>query len=698
MVKLSFNPAVTMLQKKQSPKQQAALMPQNNIQQGQTQSLPFESLKGHSLALRPVISFTSNGVREQFMKPEKMLSTKGAGVNTLYKPFSQFDKECKDIASHVSADIDMIYTYPKGSKPELVAYNFANMLSNKEFEDLNANNTEVILWDPHKQIMKNFIRPGKDAGHPRLNSQEANDMRQMYDQNPSLEFADTLKKFATEEMKIDRGNRTDTDHRVVFVKDMNWFLHELEQLKAYTQDDVPAGALFGSELMKGTTFIGFMDDGVYQENFKSTSPNNQLNATGRQWVENFDIKHVRQPNVQEAVEMVDTLLNQCQITKYEYTGQFANDVKFDKEGIEKAVKFVSNSRGTFPEDVANLLTLVAGEKVNKESSIGLVKVQSADVSQYIANHPDIKLNKIDEANSLQFKVVTSTQTSFKDVGGAEKAKEELKDLVDFLKNPEKYKEAGAQIPKGYLLHGPPGTGKTLLAEAVAGEANVPFVSVSGSEFVEMFVGVGAQRVRELFNTGEKVAISEAEKRGDNHKVAVIFIDELDSLGRARENSGASNREDDQTVSQLLTELNGFQSKDNDVSVVVIGATNRIDLIDDALRRPGRFEIPVEVGIPKKTEDRMQIIEAHARKKRFESDAQKQELIKYTAEKTDGFTGADLKAVMNKAAIYAVKEDRTTLSKQDLDKAISFFQESKKETDIKGSKESIGFIKPGFFKN
>ncbi|TSC83473.1 MAG: cell division protease FtsH [Parcubacteria group bacterium Gr01-1014_17] len=242
------------------------------------------------------------------------------------------------------------------------------------------------------------------------------------------------------------------------------------------------------------------------------------------------------------------------------------------------------------------------------------------------------------------------KVSFKDVAGAKEAKEELKEIVDFLKNPKKFLDIGAQIPKGVLLMGASGTGKTLLARAVAGEANVPFFSISGSEFVEMFVGVGASRVRDLFNMAKKAAPS------------IIFIDEIDAVGRVRGTGvGGGNDEREQTLNQILVELDGFEPTDR---LVVMAATNRPDVLDPALVRPGRFDRRVVVDLPDR-EDREEILKIHARGKPLFEDVN----LRVIAERTPGFSGADLYSLMNEGAILAARENRTKVTQYDLIRSI-----------------------------
>ena len=242
-----------------------------------------------------------------------------------------------------------------------------------------------------------------------------------------------------------------------------------------------------------------------------------------------------------------------------------------------------------------------------------------------------------------------TNITFKDVAGLEEEKTELIEIVDFLKKPEKFYEMGAKIPKGILLYGKPGTGKTLIAKAIAGEAGVPFISMSGSEFIEMFAGLGASRVRKLFEKAKKIA------------PCIVFIDEIDAIGARRTSSSGAESENNQTLNQLLVEMDGFETNQ---TVIVLAATNRPEMLDKALLRPGRFDRQITIAAPD-AKGREEILKIHAKNKKFAKDINFEDIAGDTA----GFTGAELANVLNEAAIIATIKKHKEIQMQDLDDAV-----------------------------
>jgi len=259
-------------------------------------------------------------------------------------------------------------------------------------------------------------------------------------------------------------------------------------------------------------------------------------------------------------------------------------------------------------------------------------------------------SRVSRMGSMTLKSEDDIKVTFDDVAGNHEALESMQELIDFIKNPEKYAQYGARLPRGVILYGPPGTGKTLLAKAVAGEAGVPFYAVSGSDFVQIYVGVGASRIRELFKKAR-----EAQK-------CVIFIDEIDALGKKRESGveGGGNDEREQTLNALLSEMSGFQENEG---IVVIAATNRLDTLDEALLRPGRFDRHIEVGLPD-VNARLEILKLHSINKPIGDDVDLEELARQTVY----FSGAKLESLMNEAAIFAARRNSGKIEKQDIERA------------------------------
>ena len=244
---------------------------------------------------------------------------------------------------------------------------------------------------------------------------------------------------------------------------------------------------------------------------------------------------------------------------------------------------------------------------------------------------------------------SKSKITFDDVAGLEEEKHEMIEIVDFLKNPKRFYEMGAKIPRGVLLCGQPGTGKTLIAKAIAGQANVPFISMSGSEFIEMFAGLGASRVRKLFEKAKKIS------------PCIIFIDEIDAIGARRSSGGGAETENNQTLNQLLVEMDGF---DTEETIIVLAATNRPEMLDKALLRPGRFDRRITIALPD-LRGREQILNIHAKSKKFAGDVN----LKSIAEDTAGFTGADLANILNEAAIIATINEHEAITNKDIEDAV-----------------------------
>ncbi len=260
-----------------------------------------------------------------------------------------------------------------------------------------------------------------------------------------------------------------------------------------------------------------------------------------------------------------------------------------------------------------------------------------------------KMQGLGDKGKVYDSETTRSKVTFDDVAGLDEEKHEMIEIVDFLKNPERFNQMGAKIPRGVLLCGQPGTGKTLIAKAIAGEAKVPFISMSGSEFIEMFAGLGASRVRKLFEKAKKIS------------PCIIFIDEIDAIGSRRNSSGGAESENNQTLNQLLVEMDGF---DTDETIIVLAATNRPEMLDKALLRPGRFDRRITIGLPD-MRGREAILKIHAKEKKFAEDVD----LKSIAEDTAGFTGADLANILNEAAIIATINEHRAITNKDIEDAV-----------------------------
>ena len=379
-------------------------------------------------------------------------------------------------------------------------------------------------------------------------------------------------------------------------------------------------------------------------------------------IERIDVVDQEKASVYLKKELVDSLLKDERFKGMPTTGaqirfNTGGDVQDFREQIERAEK-VASENGV--EDTKVKIKYIRTEKGIGEYIFeflpwiliiavwffvmrGMMKGAGGGGGGGIMNVGKARAQMSDKNNKHKI--------TFKDVAGLEEAKVEIMEIVDFLRKADKYKALGAKIPKGALLAGPPGTGKTLLAKAVAGEANVPFLSISGSDFVEMFVGVGAARVRDLFEQAKKSA------------PCIVFIDEIDAIGRARgKNSGfGGNDERENTLNQLLTEMDGFQTN---TGVIVLAATNRVDILDKALMRAGRFDRQIEIGLPD-VKEREAIFEVHLSKLKLDAKLDRE----FLAKQTPGFAGADIANVCNEAALIAARNDKSAVTQEDFLAAI-----------------------------
>lgn len=532
-------------------------------------------------------------------------------TNRILFDFDNYKQKAKVVANLVSAGRHANMLYNKGSRPEFIAHSFATMLKNGEFKDLNQNNTDTYLWDMNKILSSN----------------------------------DSMGPF-NELTKMVRESEKDGKHRVIFVKDFHNFIM---LKKPDTKGDLASGK-FGDKVH----IIGLMDKEIYKEITEPVNGKKQVMAL--EWENALEKVSITAPSPKQAKEM---LLGDNRLI-HQITSNHSKDIIIEEHAINKAVDIASVSRtGELPGKALDLLELVIAAKYNNEDKVE--RITSEDVMKYLNVYPELKQSPT--SGGGQFTLIPDTGIKLKDVGGADQAKDVIQEVLDFIKTPEKFALTGATTPKGVLLSGTPGNGKTHIAKAIAGEAGVPFISVSGSQFVEKYVGVGASRVRELFEFARQQAqaLAEPGKKG----TAIIFIDEFDALGRKRGgDSGGGGREAEQTLNQLLVEMDGLKPDDN-TNIIVLGATNRPDLLDEALtERPGRFDHKIDVPNPAgDPQARYEILCVHSRHKKFAGD--KEAILRELAERTSGSSGARLADILNKASIIAAKDGRAELSIDDL---------------------------------
>lgn len=532
-------------------------------------------------------------------------------TNRVLFDFDNYKQKAKVVGNLVSAGRHANMLYNKGSRPEFIAHCFTNMVKNGEFKDLDLNNTDVHYWDMNKIVNGNNL------------------------QKPFNDLA----KYMTQ-------SKADGKHRVLFIKDFHHFITmQKPDIKGYF-----TSGKFGDKVH----IIGLMNKEIYDE---LTAPvNGKKQVMALEWENAMEKVSVSAPSPKQAKEM---LLSDHRLI-HQITSGHSENLIIEEGAITKAVDIAAVSRtGELPGKALDLLDLVIAAKHNKE--VNVERITSEDVMTYLNVYPELKQSPT--SGGGQFTLIPDTGITLKDVGGADQAKDVVQEVLDFIKTPEKFAITGASTPKGVLLSGTPGNGKTHMAKAIAGEAGVPFISVSGSQFVEKYVGVGASRVRELFDFARQQAqaLAEPGKKG----TAIIFIDEFDALGRKRGgDSGGGGREAEQTLNQLLVEMDGLKPDDN-TNIIVLGATNRPDLLDDALtERPGRFDHKIDVPNPAgDPQARYEILCVHARHKKFAGD--KEAILRELADRTSGSSGARLADILNKASIIAAKDGRAELGIDDL---------------------------------
>ncbi len=549
-----------------------------------------------------------------------------------------------DLAILIGSEKDVLLTTSKlGVEPKILANNFSDRIEKNKYQGMGMFNfdTDVIYIDD----------PLKAAQSYNLQKAKENMIKKG--------FIDNSKRFDVVDI-LDELNQEATDketNKIVFI---NYF----EDLLPAAQKDLseklydgrvnPSGIGVDMAQYLNSRFPSLNVVGIVSgELFEQDDQNKMMIMQGKdpalpyRGFPRLELKGLNTAQAKEFFKKNDGYYKDI------LAEQMYADLKMGDKAlanlIEKSAVKMDVALPTAAEIALKRLTFA---KVNetKMKSNGSTIISSKDVDEFFDKHALIMEEFKPETG--RFTLAENIKTKLSDVGGISSIKDDIQeDLIAYLKNPNKFIEERGVAPKGVLLEGPPGTGKTLLARAIAGETNTPFISASGSEFVEMYVGVGAKRVRELF-----AAARSAAENSPNH-TAIVFIDEFDALARARSSSGGGGeREAEQTLNQLLTEMDGFNNKDSKTKVVVIAATNRKDMLDKAAIRPGRFDDVYTVSNPRTTKDRMEIMQIHAKGLKFASEADKEKIMADTAKLTEGMSGAELAGIMQRAKRIVAKRD------------------------------------------
>lgn len=556
---------------------------------------------------------------------------------------SYYDKLTNDLSILLSSDKDATLVMDEGISPDIFASSFAKKLSDGNFAriGLTKETSDVIyITDPISYVIRGLkenqvykMAPSEILTHNNTNTPISYDPKDV--EEPSNFFA---------RMKVlDLKNAQKEKCGIVFVQDFNKITSNLDRfytgknLKEYMMENYPNLSVVGlvdkqsMDLPRGGRLV------LSKEIVAARNVVNAMEGIPQLTLSGLNIKEAEDFVVQNPIYTIAILDR--------YPQAFLDVSKnARKELLVTAAKY---SDEALPGSFYTLLDRVAAAKMNEVKEIkktGVLNITTADVKRFKHKHSAVL---VPSANGdSRFKMLDDVQTRLSDVGGMSQVKEEIDDLVSFFRNPKKYQ---GKAPKGFLFEGNPGTGKTLLARAIAGETATPFFPASGSEFVEKYVGVGAARIRELYTTARKAA------ENSPNKTAIIFFDEFDALAKVREAGGRTgNDERESTLNQLLVELDGIANKDSDTKIVTLAATNRKDMLDPAVIRPGRFDDSLNIPSPKAEADRLDILNIHARKLKFENPAAKAKILEETAKITDGMSGAEMASVLEKAEKIVLK--------------------------------------------
>lgn len=582
----------------------------NGVKNNDVATNPFQAGK--------LSNYSSENVKANYLAPKAASAISfGAAQNITELPSYQlgkghyYDELADDVAVLIGPGKNALLPHDDGVSAELLVHNFTRNLLDKKYnnEGLHPYNTDVVIFDAADSVAN--------------------------------------KKLPYEEL-LSVANKDPNRKKVVFVENFQVFL---AGLKAQGLD---AKTVLKEGHLKNVQVVGLISKEVHSA---ILSGNTNIDPAALKALGKVEF------NGLNAADTKDLLKKDARYTTNILKRYKDLNLKISYNAIDA---IVDNSAalvdGSFPAKALKVLDLAAAAKANSIKSPTPGKssiINSSDVKRFFEYHTNIVSGMKPEQG--QFRLAENVKTKLADVGGISTLKEEIKDdILDYLNNPKKFAESGRIVPNGKLLTGPPGNGKTLLARAIAGETGVPFIAASGSEFVEKYVGVGAQRMRELFENARKAAAA-SEK-----KIAIVFIDEIDAFAKARGmGGGGGESESEKTLNQLLTEMDGF-NKNSKVKVFVLAATNRKDIIDPALLRFGRFDGGIEVSAPKTVADRIEILNIHARNKKFASEAEKAKILQGAAKITEGMSGADLAGVMAKAAkVVSKRTDNQVMTYNDM---------------------------------
>lgn len=542
-------------------------------------------------------------------------------INTEKYP-ELYKKSADEIAmiTSRSANTNVLLVHEDGSMPELTAESYVINLRSGNYKGIgfDSDNTDVEIRDTKKFIAEH----GTDG----------------------KSMVESLKE-------LDTTAKKEGKNKVIFIKDFNVLMEQCANMNQYQEKNIPLAAMLDGGYLSNLKIVGMVPKKIYNdiENTKLQSGANRSSSDqlgfhlGLKSYTKIDLKSI-------SPEVSKQILKDTPILEREIPTIKDKNVKLNPEFIDAAVESTRSSAGNYPEKAIEKIGLaIAAESLRNKilHNNAPINMTANAIEKLDKDYSNLRVRKKSDGGNFEVMDPRDIKVGFKDIGGMHGVKKEVEEqLMVYLKDPTKLQKDGIKIPKGILWSGDPGNGKTLLAKAIAKESGVPFIGCAASQFVEQFVGVGAGRVRDLFNTARDAA------EHSDKKTAIVFIDEIDAVGKKRGAGGTSESEREQTLNQLLVEMNGINDK-SDVTIIVMAATNRLELLDDALVRPGRLgDLKFIVNNPRTNEERREILEVHAKSLKFENKEKKNEVLNEIAASTDGLSGATLASIMEESARMA----------------------------------------------